>query len=239
MNSVSVGGKADINAIVNDQCCPVECYPTQLPRTAQKSTWLFRLGFVAKLDQGRACRNQLFRITRYRRDRIWLRREAGEVDDGVKTGQDHESLVYRDLVRRLGTCATLLPVSPAPLSKEGPVLWHRAGNERKNAVQRPERNRTMRPVVLMILMLAICGGCNSGPGSSPQQASKPVEPSKCEIASMTNADSPWQYSEKKNEMDGRETTIAGLRNFGTGQQIILRCSGSDLRSDALCSRGKL
>jgi len=95
----------------------------------------------------------------------------------------------------------------------------------------------MRPVVLMILTLAICGGCNSGPGSSPQQASKPVEPSKCEIASMTNADSPWQYSEKKNEMDGRETTIAGLRNFGTGQQIILRCSGSDLRSDALCSRG--
>ena len=97
----------------------------------------------------------------------------------------------------------------------------------------------MRPVVLMILLLVYCDGCNSWPGSSPQQASKPVEPSKCEIASMTNADSPWQYSEKRTKWMGRETTIAGLRNVGTGQQIILRCSGSDLRSDALCSRGKL
>jgi hypothetical protein len=97
----------------------------------------------------------------------------------------------------------------------------------------------MRPIIIIMLFVIVFGGCNNGPGSAPQQASKPVEPSKCEIASMTNADSPWQYSEKKSEMDGRKTTIAGLRNVGTGQEIIVRCSGSDLRSDALCSRGKL
>lgn len=97
----------------------------------------------------------------------------------------------------------------------------------------------MRPVVLIALLGSICIGCNSRSGSPPQQASKPVEPSKCEIASTTNVDSMWQFTEKKNEMDGRETTIAGLRNIGTGEQIIVRCSGSDLRSDALCSHGKL
>jgi hypothetical protein len=62
MNSVSVGGKAEVNAIIDDQCRFVPDRPTQLPRTAQKSSWLLRLGFVAKLDQRRARRDQLFRI---------------------------------------------------------------------------------------------------------------------------------------------------------------------------------
>jgi len=131
MNSVCIGGNTDINAIIDDQrgsglCSDTPGHATQLPRTAQKLLWLFGLRLIAKLDQRRARRDQFFRITDDGHDGIRLRREAGEVDDGIETGQDHESLVYRDLVRRLGTCATLLPVSPAPLSKEGPVLWHRA-----------------------------------------------------------------------------------------------------------------
>jgi len=97
----------------------------------------------------------------------------------------------------------------------------------------------MRPIIVTMLFVVVFGGCNNGPGNAPQQASKLVGPSKCEIASMTKVDSSWQYTEQKSEMDGRKTTIAGLRNFGTGQEIIVRCSGSDLRSDALCSRGKL
>jgi len=91
MNSVCIGGKADVNAIIDDQrrsglSSDTPGHAAQLPRTAQKTPYLLLLRFVPQLDQRRACRNQLFRIPNNGPNGIGLRREAGEVDDGVERG---------------------------------------------------------------------------------------------------------------------------------------------------------
>jgi hypothetical protein len=130
MNSVSVGCKADVNAIINDErgsglCSITPCHATQLPRTAKKASrgiFLSRLGgsrcqrLVTQLDQRRARRNQLFCIRHDGHDWIRLHCEAGEVDDGVKGGESnlaptgnillvHERITPARLIRfQLGSC---------------------------------------------------------------------------------------------------------------------------------------
>ena len=94
MDSVCVGGKANVNTIIDDQrgarlCASTPGNATQLARAAKKSPWLLGLRLVAKLDQRRASGDQFFRIADDGHNRVWLRREAGEVDDGIKVSERH------------------------------------------------------------------------------------------------------------------------------------------------------
>jgi hypothetical protein len=57
-------------------------------------SWLLRLGFVSKLDQGRSCGNELFCIADDGRDWIGLRREAAKVDNGIERRKEH-AVVYK------------------------------------------------------------------------------------------------------------------------------------------------
>jgi hypothetical protein len=84
VDSVGIGRKADVNAVIDNQRRSIQRDSAQFPGTAKKTPYLLRLRFVAQLDQRRACRDQLFRVSNDGRYRVRLSGEAGEVDDGIE-----------------------------------------------------------------------------------------------------------------------------------------------------------
>jgi hypothetical protein len=121
MNSVGIGGKTEINAIIDDQRGFSKRHPTQLPRTAQKSSRLLGLRLIAKLDQRRARRNQFFRIPGGGRDWVRLRDEAGEVDNGVKWRQLQSWIALHKPVISYRGYPTPTPISPQACHQSYPI----------------------------------------------------------------------------------------------------------------------
>src|SRR5215467_5602535 len=92
MDAIGVSGQADIKAVIDDQDGTVHGDAAQLARAAQKAAGLRGLGFVAKLDEGRAGENHLVCVNRHRSDWVGSRSEEGEVDDGIKRRQDQDKM---------------------------------------------------------------------------------------------------------------------------------------------------
>lgn len=91
MHSIGIRGKANINAIIDDQRSPVQRHAAQLAGTAQKMPARLKLRLVAQLDERRARGDQLVRKVRGGGNWVGLPREEGEVDDGIERRQDHVS----------------------------------------------------------------------------------------------------------------------------------------------------